>query len=470
MLIYPNRVKFLPKQSYFKISLMLFSCVLYACGKEDAIELKSNYIITEDFEGAAKKAYATGDVKLKTGTWTFDEALVYAVEADAKNGLESVRMRNNGSISTNFAIAGLKKVAVSSATFGTDISGSWQLYVARPGKGFEAVGNLVNVTSHNLKSDTISIAAVGPIKIRIKKSGGNRVNIDDVTFIGSGDSEIVIGEPGGDDTNNPSIELAPARGVNKGDDAPPSWGDNSNLLLGNPSNASGIVDAPNNYLVDNYYYTLSYSKDRGIPNWTSWHLDDSNFSGAASRQDDFAGYSGLPSDWYQVSNLSYAGSGFDRGHNCPSGDRTSSISANSATFLMVNMIPQAPKNNQGPWEELESDIREELGTTKEAYIIMGSYGEGGDGTYGTKTKIDNGNITVPAHVWKVAIILTKGNGDLIRIDANTKVIAVDMPNSNSVKTNWKQFKVSVDAIEAATGYELLSSLPDAVQYALEAKN
>ncbi|WP_255412675.1 DNA/RNA non-specific endonuclease [Chitinophaga sp. S165] len=39
----------------------------------------------------------------------------------------------------------------------------------------------------------------------------------------------------------------------------------------------------------------------------------------------------------------------DRGHNCPSADRTSTT-ANSSTFLMTNMIPQAPQNNQQTWE------------------------------------------------------------------------------------------------------------------------
>ena len=47
-----------------------------------------------------------------------------------------------------------------------------------------------------------------------------------------------------------------------------------------------------------------------------------------------------------VSSTSYSGSGFDRGHNCPSADRTGSVADNTATFLISNMMPQAPRNNQ----------------------------------------------------------------------------------------------------------------------------
>jgi hypothetical protein len=57
---------------------------------------------------------------------------------------------------------------------------------------------------------------------------------------------------------------------------------------------------------------------------------------------------------YRVRPTDYAGAGFDRGHLCPSADRTSSAADNSATFLMSNMIPQAPNLNRNTWENLES--------------------------------------------------------------------------------------------------------------------
>ena len=41
------------------------------------------------------------------------------------------------------------------------------------------------------------------------------------------------------------------------------------LALGNPSNAASD---PNNYLLVNNFMVISYSRDRGIPNWVAWRV------------------------------------------------------------------------------------------------------------------------------------------------------------------------------------------------------
>ena len=70
-------------------------------------------------------------------------------------------------------------------------------------------------------------------------------------------------------------------------------------------------------------YALSYSRDRGTPNWVSGHLNK-DWLGTADRQDDFRSDPALPEGWYRVTASSYTGSGFDRGHSTPSADRTRS--------------------------------------------------------------------------------------------------------------------------------------------------
>jgi len=245
-------------------------------------------------------------------------------------------------------------------------------------------------------------------------------------------------------------------------------GDDGNLLLGNPSGAGG-VSLPNNYLMTKTYYTLSYSRDRGTPNWVSWHIQASDL-GSTSRTDGFRADTSLPSGWYQVQNSSYTGSGFDRGHNCPSGDRTASTDSNAATFLMTNMMPQAPNNNQQTWANLENYTRSLVKAGSEVYVICGSYGQGGTGSLGGTTKtIDNGKVTVPSNIWKIIVVLADGSNDLSRITASTRVIAVNTPNINSINTDWKTYRTSVKNIETATGYNFLSSLPTAVQTALKQK-
>jgi endonuclease G len=246
-----------------------------------------------------------------------------------------------------------------------------------------------------------------------------------------------------------------------------SAGRDSNLALGNPSGATANTSSPNNYLLTKAQYTLSYNRDQGKPNWVSWHLS-SGWLGSAPRQDDFRADDDLPSAWYQVQASDYTGSGFDRGHNCPSADRTGSVADNSATFLMSNMMPQAPNNNQQTWANLENYARSLVSDGNELYIVCGSYGKGGTGSKGYVTTLASGKVTVPAHCWKVLVVLPNGSNDLSRITTKTRVIAIDTPNDNTLSTSWGSYRTSVDVIEAATGLDLLSALPASTQKTLEA--
>jgi endonuclease G len=170
-----------------------------------------------------------------------------------------------------------------------------------------------------------------------------------------------------------------------------------------------------------------------------------------------------------VQDFSYSSTGFDRGHNTPSGDRTNTIAANSATFLMTNMIPQAPYHNQIVWAGMEDSLRRLVTQGNELYIIMGNYGTGGTGNNGFTTTIDAGRVTVPSNIWKIAIVIPNGDNDSSRVNNNTRVIAVDIPNTNTLFSTWKSYRTSVDAIEAATGYDLISRLPASLQAVLEAR-
>jgi len=241
-----------------------------------------------------------------------------------------------------------------------------------------------------------------------------------------------------------------------------------NLAMGNPSNAQASTSFPTNYLMQKTQFALSYNRDQGKPNWVSWHLDPT-WIGSASRCDCFASDATLPTGWYRVSSSSYTNSGFDRGHSCPSADRTYSSSDNAVTFLMTNMMPQAPLNNQQTWEKLESYCRTLVTQGNECYIICGSYGVGGTGSKGGVTNtIDAGRVTVPNRIWKVVLVLPKGDNDLSRVTTTTRVIAVNTPNTQSIITSsWSSYRVSVDAIEAATGYDILSALPDDIEAVLE---
>jgi len=257
--------------------------------------------------------------------------------------------------------------------------------------------------------------------------------------------------------------------------------DNDPINPGNPTNATtSSTSTPENFYKNNTFWAMAYSKSRSIPVWVAWHLQSEDI-GSTSRQDDFRNDAALPTGWYQVQSNSFSGSGFDRGHSCPSGDRTSSVAANSSTFLMTNMIPQAPNLNQGPWEGLEDYIRNTLvGGNNEAYIFMGNHGKGGiNGSNLYYTWINSGNVAVPNKVWKVVLLLPKGNGDLARINRNTTVLAVNMPNDNFLytpgnKTAWRNYLCTINSLEteanaAGVPLNLFQQVPDSVRPLLKAK-
>ncbi len=247
------------------------------------------------------------------------------------------------------------------------------------------------------------------------------------------------------------------------------------LYLGNPSNAEENINMPNNYLLELDEYAVSYNRDKAIPNWVSWYLSSDWYSGDGNRQDDFRQNPFLPSDWYAPDSESYKNTGFDRGHNCPSADRLCSDNFNSATFFMTNMVPQSPFHNQEIWVAWECYLRYLADQDMELYIVMGNYGLGGDGFFGYRTTISDGDneITIPASIWKVAIAIPKGDDeDLAAITGQSMVIAIDIPNSQAVADyDWddSSFITTVDEIESKTGYDLFSNLPTSVQSTLESK-
>ncbi len=70
---------------------------------------------------------------------------------------------------------------------------------------------------------------------------------------------------------------------------------------------------------------------------------------------------------------------------------------------------------------------------------------------------------------KVLLVLPNGSNDVARVTTSTRVIAIDTPNLSSLSPSWGSYRTSVDAIEAATGLDLLSALPTGLQAVLEAR-
>jgi endonuclease G len=67
------------------------------------------------------------------------------------------------------------------------------------------------------------------------------------------------------------------------------------------------------------------------------------------------------------------------------------------------------------------------------------------------------------------VVLPIGSNDVSRVSSSTRIIAINTPNDNSLNSAWGGYRTTIDAIEAASGLELLSALPLSVQNAVEAR-
>jgi len=242
---------------------------------------------------------------------------------------------------------------------------------------------------------------------------------------------------------------------------PPDW----NLALGNPSNATPSPLSRTNYLMVKPFFALSYNDDKGTPNWVSWHLSP-DYLGDAPRKNRFDPDTSLPSGFRRIIHNDYNGSGFDRGHMCPHGDRAASRDMSYATFVMTNIVPQTHENNAGAWEareEYERDLAKNR--HKDLFIVSGPIGQGGTSWSGPAQTIASGKVVVPKAVFEVILAVDRVNGAQPAqwVKPNSRLIAVIMPNDTSVpETDWARYRTTVANVEAQTGYTFFSAAPAAI--------
>jgi len=245
--------------------------------------------------------------------------------------------------------------------------------------------------------------------------------------------------------------------------ATPTAISNNHLYLGNPTNATANQSDSANYLMNKPQYALSYNSAKRHANWVSWELTQS-WLGLAESQDDFRPDSALPNGWYKTVPEDYTNSGFNRGHLCPSADRTNTNEDNSSTFLMTNIIPQAPDLNRESWAYLEEYCRSIVKTGYKAFVIAGAIGSGGTGSNGNATTVKN-QVNVPAKVYKIIVFYPEAGS----VNTNSTVIAVNFPNTNAdtKATSWLKYITTPAEIETLSQTSLFCSLPVATQNALK---
>lgn len=225
------------------------------------------------------------------------------------------------------------------------------------------------------------------------------------------------------------------------------------MVLGNPS---GAGTAASNYLIQRPQYALGYASDPGIPKWVCWSLTSGDL-GSGRYDGNFITDTSLPAGMKRVTHANYTNSGYDRGHMCPNADRNITLDHAKQTFIMTNIQPQTPDNNQGIWANFETYSRS-LATSTGREVLLFSGGYGSKGTIGGTAAV-----TVPSYNWKIAVLVPAGSGSPVtRINANpsgTRVIALRVPNNAGIRTTpWTSYITTASSLQGSTGLSFFTAL------------
>ncbi len=237
------------------------------------------------------------------------------------------------------------------------------------------------------------------------------------------------------------------------------------VALGMPSRPSRVDT--DDYLLARNGYVISYNGKRNGMNWASWLLTAEDITDLERKADPFRRDPTLPEQLYVPNKHDFRLSGFSLGHIVRSRERTSSKRANTKTYVYPNVLPQACNNNLGPWNDFENYYLSKARDEKmSVYLIAG-------GSDYEHPPVDARNVAVPGYMWKIALLIPAGK-TVDDIDAQTRVIAVSMPNDNDkikVEHDWPRYRISVEALERqrAAALPFFDHLPANVQTALKRK-
>lgn len=211
-----------------------------------------------------------------------------------------------------------------------------------------------------------------------------------------------------------------------------------------------IVEVPDglkNEVVTYTGYISGFNSERHIPNYVSYELTGDETLGDEPRSDKFLcdeKVAGCPT------TTDYTGSGYDRGHMAPAGDMKWDKQAMTESFYMTNICPQNHALNSGGWKRLEEKVR--VWAQRDSAIIVIS----GPIVGGNPSKLESG-VVVPDGFFKVL---------LAPYSTPRRAIGFIYKNQGGQKKVELQ-AVSVDDVEAATGYDFFSTLPDDEEASLE---
>ena len=196
-------------------------------------------------------------------------------------------------------------------------------------------------------------------------------------------------------------------------------------------------------------------------NWNRKSWEQTSWKGDPFQED-----TKIP-EQYRTKLSDYSGSGYQRGHICPSADRLYSQQVNEQTFYLSNMHPQIGTFNTGIWEKMEEQVRAwNVNTFRDTLFVC----KGGtiDKTAQIKGYTRSG-LLVPKYFFMAVLCKQYSSKDK---KWNYKAIGFWIEHQNSPISGDKisNYVVSIDELEKNTGIDFFCNLPDDIENRVEAVN
>ena len=222
--------------------------------------------------------------------------------------------------------------------------------------------------------------------------------------------------------------------------------------------------------------------------FTCYYMDSKNSAQNVDRNDSFKEDPEIPAA-YRSKLSDYSGSGYARGHLCPSADRRASDDQQALTYFLSNMQPQWQKHNEAQWASLEGDVRKWAARCDTLYVVKaatiddvtlngttdsGVYSTTYNGTYYSDLKC-NGRLPVAKYFYMALLAYNKSSNTYQAIGIWTKHYnGTTAGASGSGSYDWPIINresaqyITIDELERRTGIDFFCNLPDDIEDEVEA--
>lgn len=141
------------------------------------IEIKKAFF--ETFENGTKGSYTAGKVKCTASEWYMVNSMTGNQSGDKKNGKQSARIKGSIEMSED-KLGGIGIISLYGADFSNDGNGGFSLfYSTDQGTNWKTIQESVTLTS-TLQKFTYAVNEPGNVRIKVTKTKGDRINIDDI--------------------------------------------------------------------------------------------------------------------------------------------------------------------------------------------------------------------------------------------------------------------------------------------------